>query len=85
VLHIASGRFDERTEAVTEVKVYSNASQVSLEVNGVSLGVQSDPAGDRIFRWPGVRLSPGGNRVSASAHFDAAAVADSCVWTLATR
>jgi len=85
VLHIASSRFSRRTDPVAEVKVYSNASEVSLEVNGVAQGVRRDPAGDRVFRWPGVRLSPGANRVSASAHFGAAAATDSCVWTLEPR
>ena len=85
VLHVASCRFNERTDPVTEVKVYSNASQVSLEVNGMPLGVQRDPAGTHVFVWPGVRLAPGGNRVSASAHFGTAAVADSCIWTLGSR
>jgi hypothetical protein len=64
------------------VKVYSNAPEVTLDVNGVSLGTRSDPRGDRIFRWTGVRLSPGENRVSAAAHFGPAVATDSCVWTL---
>ncbi len=82
VLHITESRFTERTSPVAEVKVYSNAPEVELSVNGVALGSQADPKGDRIFRWVGVRLSPGDNRVEARAHFGAAAAADSCVWTL---
>jgi beta-galactosidase len=85
VLHIASSRFSERTDPVAEVKVYSNAAQVSLEVNGVAQGVQKDPEGDHVFRWPAIRLSPGANRVSASAHFGTASATDSCVWTLDLR
>jgi beta-galactosidase len=82
VLHVTSCRFTERTQAVTEVKVYSNAPAVALEVNGVSLGVRADPGGTRIFRWAGVTLSPGGNRVEAKAHFGASELEDSCTWTL---
>jgi beta-galactosidase len=85
VLHIASSRFSERTVPVTEVKVYSNAPRVSLEVNGVSMGEQADPSVDRIFLWHGISLAPGPNRVSASAHFGTASVTDSCVWTLGAR
>jgi beta-galactosidase len=82
VLHITSCRFTQRTEAATEVKVYSNAPSVTLEVNGVPLGGRDDPSGSRIFRWPGVTLSPGENRVSVKAHFGASEAEDSCVWTL---
>jgi beta-galactosidase len=82
VLHIASARFAARTEPVTEVKVYSNAQEVTLEINGAPLGARRDAGGGRIFRWEGVRLAPGENRVSVRAQFGASAVADSCVWTL---
>jgi beta-galactosidase len=82
VLHVTSSRFAVRTQPVTEVKVYSNAPAVTLEINGVSLGERDDPGATRIFRWPGVTLSPGENRVSATAHFGADEVSDSCVWTL---
>src|ERR1017187_7729576 len=85
VLHIASARFAERKDPVTDVKVYSNAPQVSLQVNGEPLGVKADPAGDRVFIWRAGRLSPGANQVSASAHFGTTAAADSCVWTLEPR
>jgi beta-galactosidase len=85
VIHVASCRFVERTDPVTEVKVYSNAPEVALEVNGMPIGAQRDPGGDHIFRWPAVRLSPGENRVSATAHFGAALATDSCVWTLNAR
>jgi beta-galactosidase len=84
VLHIAASRFTARTSPVTEVKVYSNAPEVELEVNGVSLGTARDPSGGRVFRWPGVRLSPGDNRVTARAAAGGAPVQDSCVWTLST-
>ena len=82
VLHIAARRFTERTDAVTEVKVYSNAPSVTLQVNGVSLGTQSDPLGTRTFRWQNVTLSPGENRVSVTAFEGPQAATDSCTWTL---
>lgn len=85
VLHVTSSRFARRTEPATEVKVYSNAPEVALEVNGVSLGAKRDAAGGRVFIWTGVTLAPGANRVSASAKFGAATETDSCVWTLEPR
>ncbi len=67
------------------MKVYSNARRVSLEVNGVALGSRDDPQADRIFRWPGVRLAPGSNRVVVRGDFAGGARTDSCVWTLEAR
>jgi beta-galactosidase len=85
VLHIASRRFVDRVDPVTEVKVYSNAPEVTLQVNGVSLGTRSDPTGSRVFRWPGVKLEPGDNHVSVTAFSGPSAAADSCTWTLNPR
>jgi beta-galactosidase len=85
VVHVTSSRFTPRTDPVTEVKVYSNAPEVTLEVNGASLGARRDTDGDHVFRWEGVTLSPGENRVRARARFGALEASDSCVWTLAAR
>jgi beta-galactosidase len=85
VLHVTSCRFVDRTEPVTEIKVYSNAPQVTVVVNGVALGAKADPGGDRIFRWPAVTLSPGENTVVATANFGPVTLSDSCVWTLKPR
>ncbi|MFZ1056898.1 MAG: glycoside hydrolase family 2 TIM barrel-domain containing protein, partial [Opitutaceae bacterium] len=82
VLHITSCRFTERTAPVTDIKVYSNATEVDLELNGKSLGARRDPSGDHIFRWQAIALSPGENRVSAKAHFGGNEMTDSCIWTL---
>ena len=85
VLHITSSRFVERTQAQTEVKVYSNAPEVSLRLNGADLGVRRDPGGEHVFRWTGVMLSPGNNRALATAQFGSHAVTDSCDWVLNPR
>ena len=69
VLHVTSCRYVDRTEPVTEIKVYSNAPQVTVVVNGVSLGSKADPGADRIFRWAAVTLSSGENKVVATANF----------------
>ncbi len=83
VVHITSSRFTERTDPVTEIKVYSNAPEVSLELNGRPLGALKDP-GDHIFRWPGTRLQPGANAVRATAAFASGPASDACSWTLKT-
>lgn len=80
-LYITSRRFTNRTNAVTNVKIYSNASQVELLVNGVSLGGCLD-ATNCVFVWKNVELKPGENHVAARAVRDGHALADECVWTL---
>jgi len=84
VLHITSRRFVERTEAATEVKIYSNAPEVELFLNDRSLGKKS-VGDDHIVRWPGVTLRPGENRVRAEAVHAGKAITDECVWKLTPR
>jgi beta-galactosidase len=82
-LYIASRRFTPRTNATTEVKIYSNAAEVELSVNGQSLGKH---AGDNhVFRWPGVSLRPGENQVRATAVAAGQSLSDECVWTLVAK
>ncbi len=81
VLHITSRRDTERTNAVTNVKIYSNAKQVELLVNGASLGKKS--AGDNgVFVWPNVKLAPGKNHIEARAQREGKNLSDECFWTL---
>jgi len=82
VLHLTSRRFTERTQPVTEVKLYTNAPKAELFLNGQSLGVK--PAGaDHIIRWPDVRLAPGKNQIKAHATLGGRPLVDECTWTLA--
>ena len=80
-LYITSRRFTERTKASTDVKIYSNASEVELLVNGMSQGKQAGGA-NCIFIWKDVKLQPGENHIEARARRDDHALSDSCVWTL---
>lgn len=48
MVHICGGRYVDRAEDVTEVKVYSNADQVSLYVDGQHFATQD---GHRVFRF----------------------------------
>jgi beta-galactosidase len=78
---IAGRRFTERTNAVTDVKIYSNARKVELLLNGISQGRRSDGT-NCIFVWNDVRLSPGENRIKARAERDGENLSDSCNWGL---
>jgi beta-galactosidase len=81
VLYLTDRRFTERTNTVTDVKIYSNARKVELLVNGVSLGKQSN-ATNCVFIWKNVPLKPGENQIAAKAKRDGKTLSDSCVWTL---
>ena len=81
VLYITSRRFTERTNAVTSVKIYSNAQQVELLLNGTSLG-NNRTGTNGIFVWPEVKLIPGKNQVEARATRDGKSLNDECIWNL---
>ncbi|MFG2133848.1 glycoside hydrolase family 2 protein [Streptomyces sp. NPDC048751] len=81
-LHITSRRWRHRTEAVAELKVYSNASQVAATVNGTFLGTRS--SADHIFKWPDVVLKPGDNTVIVTAAIGDTVHTDTVTWTLET-
>jgi beta-galactosidase len=81
VLYIASRRFTERTNAVTDVKLYSNTPTTELFVNGVSQGKNNDGT-NCVFIWKDVTLKPGENKIEARAIRDGPPLTDYCVWTL---
>ncbi len=83
VLYITSRRFTERTNAVTDVKIYSNATEPELFINGVSQGKRSDGV-NGVFVWKNLTLSPGENKISASAQRNDRNLSDECVWNLST-
>ncbi len=80
-LYIASQRFTVRTNAVTDVKVYSNAGEVKLLVNGISQGTRGDGV-NGVFVWKDTKLTPGENHIEAQARRHGQALDDHCVWTL---
>ena len=47
-VHIAGGRYVDRTEPVTEIKVYSNQTEVTLNVDGKPFETQT---GNHVFRF----------------------------------
>jgi beta-galactosidase len=80
-LYLTSRRFTERTNAITDVKVYSNAADVELFINGTLIGKKS-VATDCIFKWQNVTLRPGENHVEVRASSSGRHLTDACVWTL---
>lgn len=81
VLYITDRRFTERTNAVTDVKLYSNARTVELLLNGKSQGDHRNST-NCVFVWRNVKLNPGENQVIAKAERDGKKLSDSCTWTL---
>ena len=80
VIYITSRRFTQRTNAVTDVKIYSNATAVELSVNGISQGVLND-SNYGVFIWKGQQLRPGENIIEATAKRSGVVLNDKCVWT----
>jgi beta-galactosidase len=81
VLYITSRRFTQRTNATTDIKIYSNAGAVELSLNGKSQGRRDDGT-NGVFVWKDVKLSPGQNQIDASAERNGKTLSDSCMWTL---
>ena len=81
VLYIADRRFSERTNAVADAKIYSNARKVELFLNGKSQGKRTSGA-DCVFIWKNVKLKPGKNQIAARAERDGKKLSDNCTWTL---
>lgn len=78
MVHITSRRYVWRPTATIDIKVYSNLPEVTLTLNGVSLG--SRTSSDHRFIWTGVALAEGANVVNARAGSGATAVEDAVVW-----
>jgi len=81
VLYITDRRFTVRTNAVTDVKAYSNARAVELLLNGKSQGYRRNGT-NCVFIWKNVRLNPGENQVVARAKRGGQKLNDSCTWLL---
>jgi beta-galactosidase len=81
VLYITSRRFTERTNSVADVKIYANASDPELFINGVSQGKRGDGE-NGVYTWKNLTLAPGENKISARAQVDGKPLTDECVWNL---
>lgn len=81
MVYITSRRFTRRSLSPVDVKVYSNAPEVALTVNGKSLGAVKPDEQKRAV-WKGVRLRPGKNRIVAAIQADGRTLKDTCEWIL---
>jgi beta-galactosidase len=75
MVYITSRRHTLRATGPTDVKVYTNAARVTLELNGKPVGTK-EPA-DRIAVWPNVTLASGRNVLRVSTE---AGLTDTVVW-----
>jgi beta-galactosidase len=80
-VHINSSLYTERAYRMADVRVYSNAHETSLKVNGKLMKVLA-VCPDRICVWNGVVLSPGVNDIIASGSFAKGLVEDRVQWHL---
>lgn len=81
MIHINDKRFTKRRLPVIDVKVYSNAGPVELEVNGEK--IEMTDRGYHVFTAEKVRLKRGSNKVVATATTaDGRVVTDECEWEL---
>lgn len=84
VLYITSRRHTERTNAVTDVKIYSNAKEVELRVNGKPFGSRQND-GNAVFLWKDLTLQNGANQIEASAKRNGQKLRDECEWQMDSR
>jgi beta-galactosidase len=80
MIYITSRRDTERKSASTAIKVYSNGPQVTLKLNGKSLG-EAPQTASHVFVLQDATLAEGGNLIEAEGSVNGKAVKDSCKWT----
>ncbi|APW40829.1 hypothetical protein RD110_20320 [Rhodoferax koreense] len=84
VTYITSRRYTQRAYPVTDIKVYSNASSITLQVNGQAVG--SKAAADcplKVCEFKNVALQAGNNSVVVNGTHGSETVTDAVSWNLA--
>ncbi len=81
MVYIASRRFTQRTEALTDVRVYSNLASATLYVNGQNKGAVKKDNLNRMV-WNGIQLNPGKNEIIVKGKSGKKILSDTCVWSL---
>lgn len=79
MVYITSRRFVRRTNPQTDVKVYSNLSEVTLYVNGKKQGTMKPDEMRRII-WKDIKLDKGQNDIRVEGKSGKTIQVDTCVW-----
>ncbi len=78
MIHITDKRYTRRDTSLINVKVYSNADEAALFINGASIGkIKSE---DHRFIWNSVQLKAGENYIKAVAQINGKEFSDECWW-----
>lgn len=80
VLHISSSRYIFRDKPKTNVKVYTNLTDIKLQINGKDYPVKSPEKG--IVVWDSIVLEKGNNGIVVTAMKNGRTYSDNCVWVL---
>lgn len=81
MVYITQRRFTKRTDAKTPIRIYTNAKQVKIFLNGKLMGEPS--VNDiQVAEIPEVVLKKGENRIEAVISIDGKTIKDQCIWTL---
>lgn len=83
-VHINGRRYVDRAYRVNDLRVYSNAPQTELMLNGRSLGTKADCA-FKVCVWPGVKLDIGENVIVATGRFASGEQQDRVILQAAPR
>jgi beta-galactosidase len=83
-VHINGRRYVDRAYRVNDLRVYSNAPETELTLNGRSLGTKADCA-FKVCVWPAVKLDIGENALVATGRFAGGAQQDRIVLQAAPR
>ncbi|MEJ6011592.1 glycoside hydrolase family 2 TIM barrel-domain containing protein [Novosphingobium aquae] len=80
-VHITGRRYVNRAYPVTDVRIYSNAPQTELVVNGKTYG-KLPACPNSVCVWKSVRLAAGSNTIMTRGRFAGRQVADRVIWQL---
>lgn len=83
-LHINGRRYVDRAYRVNDLRVYSNAPETTLTLNGRPLGTKADCA-FKVCVWPAVKLDTGENVIVATGRFASGEQQDRIVLQAAAR
>lgn len=66
MVYIAERRYNKRKEKAIRIRVFANVPNVTLIVNGKTIGMKS-PNSEHIIDWESVALKPGKNQIAVKA------------------